>query len=259
MGGPLGALIGTAVGHHFDSKQRDTGLLDFSPISGALPRAQEKFYTATFLVMGHVAKADGIVTEAEIAAARGVMMRMGLSDPMRKAAIRLFNEGKNPEFPLGTVLDQFRSANHRRHSLIRMFVAIQLEAALADGELKSPKEQLLLQICDRLSFPRFEFHAMRLAQETQRRFTNHRRGPQGHREPRVGQAESVLEDAYLILGLKPSASNAEIKRAYRRMISQYHPDKLVAKGHPEPMLKHANEKTQQIRKAYETICRARNI
>jgi len=100
---------------------------------------------------------------------------------------------------------------------------------------------------------------MRLAQETQRRFTNHRRSQQGYRQPRVSRAEPVLDDAYLVLDLKPSASNEEIKRAYRRMISLYHPDKLAAKGHPEHMLKHANEKTQQIRKAYETICRARNI
>ena len=68
-----------------------------------------------------------------------------------------------------------------------------------------------------------------------------------------------LQDAYLLLGISASVSNAEVKRAYRKLMSQHHPDKLIAKGLPEEMLKLATEKTQNIKAAYESICAARGM
>ena len=216
------------------------------------------FFTATFSVMGYIAKADGRVTEAEIDLARSVMDRMELSETLRKTAVRLFTEGKSSDFPLDQALDQFRVECHRRYSLIRMFIEIQLEAALADGALRGQEERLLLHICDRLGFSRFEFHAIRMALEAQLRVA---RGGwrQDERRVRATRGEPSLEDAYAALGVKPSAGPAEIKRAYRRMMSQHHPDKLLAKGLPEEMVKLATEKAQQIRKAYEIVSKARNI
>jgi DnaJ like chaperone protein len=216
------------------------------------------FFTATFSVMGYIAKADGRVTEAEIELARSVMNRMELSDQLRQTAVRLFTEGKRSDFPLDQALDQFRVECHRRYSLIRMFIEIQLGAALADGALQAAEEHLLLHICDRLRFSRFEFHAIKMALEAQARVAA---GPwrQYERRPRVGREEPSLHDAYAALGASPSASDAEIKRAYRRMMSQHHPDKLLAKGLPEEMVKLATEKAQQIRKAYEIVSKARNI
>ena len=63
----------------------------------------------------------------------------------------------------------------------------------------------------------------------------------------------ALKEAYEILGIESSASTAELKKAYRRLMSQHHPDKLVAKGLPEEMMKMAKEKTQEIQGAYEVI------
>jgi len=258
MGGPLGAILGAAVGHHFDREFAESGQLgaDFEP--GAQHRVQMAFFSATFSVMGHVAKSDGRVTEAEIDLARSVMNRMELSDALRRTAVRLFNEGKRADFPLADVLSQFRRECQRRYSLIRMFVEIQLEAALADGALQAAEEYLLLHICDQLRFSRFEFHAIKMALEAQMRVAG---GPwrQDGRAARVRREEPALEDAYAALGVKPSTSDVEIKRAYRRMMSQHHPDKLVANGLPEEMMKLATEKAQQIRKAYEIVCKARNI
>ncbi|KZZ15482.1 hypothetical protein A3751_17250 [Oleiphilus sp. HI0080] len=70
---------------------------------------------------------------------------------------------------------------------------------------------------------------------------------------------SQLEEAYDVLGLEKECSDQELKRAYRRLMSQHHPDKLVAKGLPEEMMKLATEKTQQIKEAYELVKRNRNI
>ena len=68
-----------------------------------------------------------------------------------------------------------------------------------------------------------------------------------------------LHDAYAVLGVEKDASDAEVKRAYRRLRSQHHPDKLVSKGLPEEMMKVATQKTYEIRQAYERVREARGL
>ena len=67
----------------------------------------------------------------------------------------------------------------------------------------------------------------------------------------------MLDHAYAILEVSPTSSKQDVKRAYRRLMSKNHPDKLIAKGLPESMIKIANEKTQAISKAYEQICESK--
>jgi len=260
MGGPLFAALGAALGHQFDRVMGHAGLLPTDFVPGVRNRVQTAFFTATFSVMGHIAKADGRVSEAEIKSARAIMDRMELSDEMRKTAIRLFNEGKRPDFPLDAALDQFRAECDRRSSLLRLFVETQLEAAYADGGLHAAAERLLLRICDRLRFSRFEFHAIKARMEAERRFARTGSHYSQWRRQRTGGARPPLPaDAYGVLGIAPSASDEEIRRAYRKLMSQHHPDKLVANGLPEEMVKLATEKTQQIRSAYEVIAKARKL
>jgi len=249
----LGALLGVALGHQLDRENDEPMGTD------AREKAQTAFFTATFSVMGHLAKADGRVTEAEIELARTIMARLDLTDEMRKSAIRLFTLGKGGGFSFNETLNQFHRDCRRSFSLIRMFIEIQLEAALSDGALHPAEERLLMQMCDRLKFSRFEFHAMKAVLEAQMRISG--RGQQGHsrQQNRGVQPQPSLPDAYAALGLKPSATPEEIKKTYRKLMSQHHPDKLVAEGLPDHMIKLANEKTQQIRKAYELIRKARNI
>lgn len=259
MGGPLGAILGTALGHQFDKGVEgiDEGIerSDFRP--GAQHRIQMAFFTATFSVMGHIAKADGKVSREEIELAKAIMANMELSHSMRQTAQKLFAEGKSSRFPLDEALEQLRIECHRRSTLIRMFIEIQLQAAYADGMLHPAEESLLLHICDQLKFSQFEYQSLKAILEAQQRFS--RAGYDDFRaKARVKPAKLSLEVAYGVLGLKPSASDADVKRAYRRLISQHHPDKLVAKGLPEEMMKIATEKTQKIRKAYELIQSARS-
>jgi DnaJ like chaperone protein len=212
------------------------------------------FFTATFSVMGHIAKADGRVSEAEIDWARRVMDQMGLTGEMRQTAMNLFQEGKSRDFPLDAALDQFRRECRRRGNLLRMFIEIQLQEALADGYVGGEEEHLLLHICAQLGISRFEYEGIKLQLQAQQRFYNR------HYYYQTGAAKpaSQLEDAYAALGLKPSASDDEVKKTYRRLLSRHHPDKLVSKGLPEEMMTLAKEKTQQITKAYETIQQARH-
>lgn len=264
MGGPLGAMLGAAIGHRID---KDGAV--FEPLENDQPfqaghqqRTQMAFFTATFSIMGHIAKVDGTVSKAEIQQAEAIMAQMELSGEMRKAAIELFKEGKNPKFPLDDALDQFRHECHQSLSLIRMFVDIQLQVALADGIFSYAEDQLLLHMCGRLHFSPFDYERLKLILQAQRRFSSNsgsRQNTNRKQTPPHSTHRSTLSDAYAILGIQKNATDAEVKRAYRRLISQNHPDKLVAKGLPEEMMKIATEKTQKIRKAYEQIQQARKL
>lgn len=253
VGGPLGALIGIAFGHSFDKGLNSVlGDEKFGP--GEPLRVQAAFFSATFSIMGHIAKADGRVTEDEIQHARNTMERLGLDADARESAIKLFNEGKKPEFPLDEVLAQFRKEVGRRNNLIQMFIEIQIQAAFADGHLDQAEDQVLRYICHEIGIPEFVYNRLKSMFEA----GFGRQGYSSSSSRPGGSSGMSLADAYKLLGVNESDSDAEIKKAYRRLMSQHHPDKLVAKGLPEDMVKDATEKTQQIRKAYEQIKAARN-
>jgi DnaJ like chaperone protein len=253
-GGPIGAAIGIMVGHQLDKNADGFVAIDVYKDFANKQRVQDAFFTATFSVMGHIAKVDGVVSQAEINLATRVMDEMRLSEPMRKNAIHLFQEGKRADFPLNEALAQFRRDCEGRKNLLYMFLEIQLQAAFADGEPNAKEERLLLQICQQLGISNFEYQGIKLQFQARQRFYQQRQQSQTQ-----FQTRSSLHDAYAVLGLKSSATNSEIKTAYRRLMSQHHPDKLVAKGLPEEMMTIAKEKTQQISKAYETIKSARKI
>jgi DnaJ like chaperone protein len=241
LGGPLGAMLGAALGHSFDKGLKLTDEVRGLNY-GDQDRVQAAFFTATFSIMGHIAKADGKVSQAEIANAEAIMARMQLTRDQRKAAIRLFNEGKADDFPLDDVLVQFRKECHRRINLIQMFLEIQINTAFSDQKLDPAEKNILYKIADVLGFPRQQLdHLFHLAG--------------GVPTPKTEKA--AINEAYEILGVKKSASDADVKKAYRRLMNQHHPDKLVSKGLPEEMIKLANEKTQQIKEAYELIKKSR--
>jgi DnaJ like chaperone protein len=247
LGGPLGALMGAALGHNFDKGMGRLSDADFAP--GARERVQGAFFTATFSVMGYVAKADGQVTRDEIEIARAIMTQLNLSPDMQKAARRLFNEGKQADFPLDEVLEQLRHECHRRDTLLRMFIEIQMHAAYADGVVHPAERKVIERICEVLHFSRHEMEHLEAMVKAQR-----------HAGAQAGQPAGLSEqEAYAVLDISSSASDAEVKKAYRRLMSQHHPDKLVSKGLPEEMMELAKEKTQEIRKAYEAIKKSRGM
>jgi DnaJ like chaperone protein len=260
LGGPLGAILGASLGHQFDMGH--IRLESYEPLKpGDQHRVQMAFFTATFSVMGHIAKADGRVSPEEISLANRVMDQMFISGEMRATAINLFEQGKSDGFPLDEVLAQFYQECHRRTDLIRMFLEIQIQEALADGSMDSKEERLLLHICGQLRVSHFDYERLKIRVQAQQRFYNRDYQYQSqyqreHQQPYRSE-QSGLKDAYGVLGLTASASDEEVKKAYRRLMSQNHPDKLVAKGLPEEMMKLAKEKTQKITKAYEVIQQAR--
>ncbi|QBQ53661.1 co-chaperone DjlA [Nitrosococcus wardiae] len=248
LGGPLGGLLGAALGHQIDTGLEKIASLGLHPEERK--RIQNTFFTTTFSVMGHLAKADGWISPNEIRMAESIMTRMQLSPERRRAAIELFNQGKQPNFPLDEVLDQFYRDCRYRHILVRVFLQIQLQAATADGPINTAKQQLLWYIFARLRISRREFETLlSLLQGTWRQETA------GSGRMR----QSDLKQAYAVLEISENASNTEVKHAYRRLMSQHHPDKLVAKGLPEDMMALATEKAKAIGAAYDQIRKARGF
>jgi DnaJ like chaperone protein len=257
LGGPLGALLGAVLGHNLDKGMKRL-VQDQTLEPGEQERVQMAFFTATFTIMGHVAKVDGRVSKEEIALAQSVMDQMELTPDMRKAARELFNQGKQEGFPLDEVLDQFKVEAHRRVTLLRMFLEIQVHAAYADGVLDSKENELLLYICRQLGIPEFTYKQVERMIRAEAHFRSQQQAGSGQQQ--AGRPVQMgINDAYAILGVSSNASDAEVKKAYRRLMSQHHPDKLVAKGLPEEMMKLAAEKTHEIRQAYERIKEKRGL
>ena len=238
LGGPLGALLGGAVGS-LTGNARPGG--DGAAASSGNEPAQMAFFAATFSVMGHVAKADGRVSPEEIRLASRVMDQLGLNPAQRHAAQRLFDGGKAPGFPLEEAVDQLRR-ECRAPNLLRMFLEIQFQAALADGGMNVQERRVLQRVAARLGLSAADFAAIE--------------GMVGSGVG-VGAGAPSVEQAYETLGISPDASDDEAKRAYRRLMSRHHPDKLAAKGLPEEMMRAATERTQQIKAAWEAIKAAR--
>jgi len=251
LGGPLGLVIGAFLGQSISVGVSHTG--GWSGHDAA--RAQEAFFTATFSVMGHMAKADGVVSQDEIQAANAVMAHMNLEPAQRLAAIQLFNQGKETGFDLDATLRNLRLACHGRRDLLGMFLQIQVHAAMADGGIEPAERRVLERICDMLGITSYELNQYIQFIQAQQRFAGGRAGAGGATQTRTDN----LAAAYQTLGVSPSATDAEIKTAYRRLMKENHPDKLVARGLPENMIKLAQEKVQQINVAYDAIKQARGI
>jgi len=249
-GSPLGAVFGYFVGNLFDRGIRSNWRIPLWSQQGFKSSAiQQIFFKVTFLVMGHVAKSDGRVSEDEIRVARVIMQRMQLSEAQKLAAIRYFNQGKQADFKLQAILNELMAACHHNQLLLKMFIDIQYQAAMANGSIGSAKRHILENVYQRLGFSVHSQQQRRSYSSSQRQYQR-----SSYQSP-----ASSLGDAYATLEISSQANNHEVKRAYRKLMSQNHPDKLIAQGLPEEMVRLATDKTQKIRAAYEQIRAARGF
>lgn len=245
-GGLFGLLLGGAIGVALSKGLKN--------LLGNALNPQDAFFKATFSVMGKLAKADGRVSQEEIQYARDVMNRMGLSSERQKQAIELFTQGKDEHFDIADVLRPLSALIRYRVPLKLMFVEIQLQAAMADGQVSEAELAIIREVCALLHMSQAEMAALMARMQSQFSYQQH--SYQSHQYNSVSQA-TLLKEAYGVLGVSEDVSDAELKKAYRRLMSQHHPDKLVAKGLPEEMMQLAKEKTQEIQSAYDRIRQAR--
>lgn len=241
IAGPVGALLGLLFGHFIDQAKRTP---QFDPHNQAA--AQKVFFEALFLIMGHIAKADGHVSVEDIQMARTIMTKIGLNENQKRQAIYLFQQGKLPQFNLNSTLQKLKSQCEKNRNLLRLFLEIEVQAAYASGTASAEQQSILKIICKTLNLSSLNFIYLNTlySRRTQSSQGNHGYAPRTY---------SSMDECYAILNIKASASDAEVKRAYRTLISAHHPDKLIAKGLPDSMIKVATEKTQAIQKAYDTL------
>lgn len=239
VGGVPGLLVGGALGYAAGLALRQTVL-------GSLRIAQSALIDATFSVMGALCKADGVVTRDEIRVVEGMFGRLGLSSEQREAAKEAFRRGKAPDFDLDAAVDGFASITRRREPLVQLFLQLQCMAVAADGAVHEAEHQLLVRVARRLGLHERDVAQLEALLRT---------AGGGFDGGGAGAAprQQRLEDAYDALGLPRDASPGEVKRRYRKLISENHPDKLAARGLPESMRAVAEERTREINTAYELI------
>ena len=243
--GPFGSLFGIVLGHQFDEGFRQRRGASRGRAPG---ETSERFFAATFSIMGHIAKSDGRVSEEEIRAARRIMHGMQLSPEQVMRAIDHFTRGKGPQFNLKSAVAELADELHGRRELVSSFIHIQLQALVASGGLDRSKRDLLWKVARELGMGRVELAQIEALVRAQ------------HATASMGVRNRLeLTDAYKVLGVGPDATPAQIKLAYRRLMSQHHPDKLVARGLPESMRANAELKTREIRAAYDRVKAERNL
>lgn len=240
-----GVLLGMILGHFYDQYvARRAGGPRADPAT-----VRATFFRAAFSVMGYVAKADGRVSEQDIAAARRIFRQFSLSEADTRAAMQFYTEGKASDYDLETTLRELADVCRGREPVLRMFLEIQMRAALLGDGLAGVTRGTLAQVAARLGIGALEFAHL----ETLLRLQAHSGAGTS-----PGGADA-LAGAYEILGVPKTATDAEVKRAYRKLMSENHPDKLVARGLPESMLEVAKQKTQAIQAAWERVRESRGM
>jgi len=243
--GFFGALFGLFVGSFFD-RMRAYGSGGMNPLQNALRQAV--FLETVFVSMGKLAKADGHVSKDEIDHVEQFMQKLGMTGEHRLQAIALFKRGADPAFDIEPTYKRFMAiCGHTKH-LKQVLLVYLIVMALADGHFHPAEEALLADIASRLGYDKAAFKQMLDMVLNQSHFA----GGQAN-------AAAALNDAYKALGVTKDSTDQEIKRAYRKLMSQYHPDKLIGQGVPEDMIAMATEQAKEIQLAHDLIKKSRNI
>jgi DnaJ like chaperone protein len=239
--GLFGAFIGYLIGSSLD-RARDFGVGGMNPLSAG--QRQTVFLETVFILMGKLAKADGHISKDEINHVENFIKQVGLTPEHRQDAIRQFKRGAEADYDINEALTHFMKVCGHTANLRHVLLMYLIVIALADGTLDPAERALLASIAQHIGFSQTEFDHMLDMVLNQSHF-------------RSGQSPTnqttALADAYKALGVSETLSDQEIKRAYRKLMSQYHPDKLIGQGLPEDMIEVATEQAKEIQVAYDLI------
>jgi DnaJ like chaperone protein len=245
------ALLGFVLGHQFDRgfAQRFSGL-GRDRAAAYLEQLPEGYVRVLFQTVGHLAKVDGRVSEDEIRAARALMHRLGFGPQQIRQAITWFDEGKSRGFALPDAVRQLRRDYARSPELRLLFLQLVMEVLLAKPAMHHSERRQLWAVCRELDIGRVELAQLEAMLRAQR----------GFRKSTQGSADAArVDSAYQVLGVSRSASNQDIKTAYRRLMNKNHPDKLMANNPGPNEIAEAERKTREVRGAYEMLKARRSI
>ncbi len=230
------------------------------------------YLTVAFEVLGHLSKAKGVVTQDDINLARQFMDQLQLDTDSRKLAQDSFNQGKSSDYPLRARLKELYSQYRFRRNVLNIFCEQLIQLALVDGRMHEKEQQILFIVAEEFNIPRQQM-AMYIQMMMgsyhfrQQGYTNQQSNQQGYRYQQgynhdqgnyyggsqYRSSQDDLQNAYKLLGVDASAEVSVIKRAYRKLMNEHHPDKLVSKGLPKEMLEAAKKRAQEIQAAYDLI------
>jgi DnaJ like chaperone protein len=231
IGGPLGALAGAVFGHSFDKAGELDLQLEAGQLAGDSTQGQLIFFVGTFSMLAKLARSDGRITPQEVDAIERFMAEdLSLDPDSRRVARGIFNKAVESAATFQDYASQFYGQFRSEPHLLEMMIDIMLRVSFSDGNLSAPEESLIDSAVTL-------FH---LSDETYAKIRARYRG-------------SDLEKYYLILGVNEGNTEEEIKRQYRKLVSEYHPDKIASKGLPEAFIQFANDKFREIQDAYDKI------
>lgn len=246
---PLLAAAGFVLGHQFDRgfaeryqrvREQDERVVGLG----------DAFVRTLFRCMGHLAKIDGRVTEDEIRATRAVMHRIGLGPAQVRHAIGCFNEGKSPGFDPVAAVERLAQSGARKAEERRVFVRLLLEVSLSKSGVVREERAAIWKLCTVLGIGRVELAQLEAMIRAQK----------GFRQSPAGDVDAAkLSAAYRTLGVDATATNAEIKTAYRRLMNRSHPDKIAASNPGADALAEADRRTRELLAAYELLKVRRSI
>ena len=241
--GIFGAFLGYMIGSSVD-RTRAYGIGGINPLSAG--QRQKVFLDTVFVLMGKLAKADGHISRDEIAHVEAFIKKVGMTVEHRQEAINQFKKGSTADFDMTETLDQFMTSCGQTLNLKQVLLMYLTVMALADGKVDPAEKTVLEQIALHIGYSKAEFNRILEMVLSQAHFA------QGQTNP-----ADALADAYKALGVTADQTDQQIKRAYRKLMSQYHPDKLIGQGVPEDMIKVATEQAQEIQVAYDLIKKQR--
>lgn len=268
IGGPLGALIGAVVG---GVVTKNTVVEDASASGGPVPSAggqtrsepspeeqQAVFLAAMAAMLAKMAKSDGHVSQAEIACANSIFSRLGLTDDQRKFCVSAFREAKDNRTTIYAYACNFASVQRDRR-IREIFYSLLWDMAVADGSLSPEEDDILRRIPLSLGVRRSLY-----AEERRRRVRGGESGEgdsaRNHSRSRTTDRGGVtLTEAYATLGISSSATDADVKKAYRTKAKQFHPDELARHGLPPEVMQKATEQMARINEAYAKIKEVRGL
>lgn len=242
VGGWRGLLFGAALGFVVSR-------VVLALARRGLKAVEVQFLESTFAVMGALCKADGVVTRDEIRVTEQIFNRLNLSPEQREVAKVAFTRGKQTDFDLDSEVARFVRSAGRGGALFELFLQLQVTAVAADGEVHPTEHAMLIRVARGLG----------LGEDTVARLEALLRAVAGAASASETPSGQRLDDAYAVLGISEDASEDQIKRAYRKLIRENHPDKLASKGLPQGMRAIAEERARQINQAYELIRQARQF
>lgn len=232
LGGPLGAIAGAALGHGISESgsRRGATLGGGARTVSSHEEAQAAFFVSTFSMLAKMARADGRVSQAEIDVTRRFMReQLQLDEQAEQFAIRVFRAAKDSPTPFHEFADQFHQLFHREPEMLHAMLDVLVRLAMADGGLHPRERSLLEDAAQRFGLGLESFEHL------------------------VGQQGAGFDRYYDALGVSPDAGFEEVRSAYRKKVTEFHPDKVIAKGMPDEFVAFAQKRFQEIQEAYEKI------